>query len=148
MYPDHADRLQDAEYRRCVRQAKCQHLFGQSVRYTFGELELRPQHCGHRRSVLYPGIEKGFGSYRDKLEYQARQMERTFSLPLEFRKPTSGLRFTQTGLELIRNPADLEDSSQIDDQITREPLGALEQPPGLKFVGSGVPNIQPVADRA
>ena len=101
----------------------------QSVRYTFGELELRPQHCGHPRSVLYPGIEKAFGSYRDRLEYQARQMERTFSLPLEFRKPTSGLRFTQTGLEPIRNPVDLENSSQIDDQIMRELLGALEQPP-------------------
>jgi hypothetical protein len=31
-----------------------------------------------------------------------------FSLPLEFGKPTSRLRFTQTGLNLIRNPVDLE----------------------------------------
>jgi hypothetical protein len=44
----------------------------------------------------------------------------------------SGLR--QTGLELIRNPVDLENSSQIDDQITRELPGALEQPAGLKLV--------------
>jgi hypothetical protein len=27
-------------------------------------------------------------------------------------------------------------------------LGALEQPPRLKLGGSGVPNIQPIADRA
>ena len=48
----------------------------------------------------------------------------------------------------MRYPVDLENSSQIDDQITRELLGALEQPPRLKLVGSGVPNIQPVADQA
>jgi hypothetical protein len=94
-------------------------------------------------------IEKVYGSYRNKLEYQARQMERTFSLPLGFPKPTSRLRVTQTGLEVVmRYPVDLENSSQIDDQITRELLGALEQPPRLKLVGSGVPNIQPVADQA
>src|SRR5215472_14915603 len=81
MCPNHADRLlQDAEYRSCVRQAKCQHLFGQSVRYKFGELELRLQHCDHRRSALHSGIEKAYGSYRNKLEYQARHMERAFSL--------------------------------------------------------------------
>jgi hypothetical protein len=82
--------------------------YGRWVRYKFGELELRLQHCGHRRYSLRPGIEKAYGNYRDKLEYQARQMERTFNLPLEFRKPTSRLWFTQTGLELIRNPVDLE----------------------------------------
>ena len=109
MCPNRADRLlQDAEYRRCVRQAKCQHLFCQSVRYKFGELELRLQHCGHRRSALHPGIEKAYGSYPNKLGYQARHLENTFGLPQEFRKPTSRLWFTQTGLELIRNPVDLE----------------------------------------
>jgi hypothetical protein len=51
-------------------------------------------------------------------------MERTSSLPLEFPKPTSRLRFTQIGLEVvIRNAVDLQNSSQIDDQITRELLG-------------------------
>jgi len=73
-----------------------------------------------------------------------RHMERTFSLPQEFRKPTSRLWFTQTGLERIRNPVDLENSSQIDDQITRELLGALEQPPRLKLVSSGVPRFSPL----
>jgi hypothetical protein len=71
-------------------------------------------------------------------------MERTFSLPQEFRKPTSRLWFTQTGLELIRNPVDLENSSQIDDQVTRELLGALEQPHRLKLVSSGVPTFTPL----
>ena len=116
----------------------------QDARYKFGEPELRLQRCGHRRFALHPGIEKAYGSYRDKLEYQARQMERTLSLPLEFRKPTGRLRFTQTGLERIRNPVDLENSSQIDDQVTRELLGALEQPHRLKLVSSGVPRFSPL----
>jgi hypothetical protein len=98
----------------------------QDARYKFGEPELRLQRCGHRRFALHPGIEKAYGSYRDKLEYQARQMERTSSL------------------ELIRNPVDLENSSQIDDQITRELLGSLEQPPRLKLVSSGIPTFSPL----
>jgi hypothetical protein len=54
------------------------------------------------------------------------------------------LRFTQTGLGLIRNPVDLENSSQIDSQMTRELLGALEQPPRLKLFSSGVPTFSPL----
>jgi small-conductance mechanosensitive channel len=94
-------------------------------------------------------IEKVYAGYRDKIEFQARQMERSFSLPLDVPKPTSRLRLTPSGLEVvIRYPVDLENSSQIDDQITRELLDALEQPPKLRLVGSGVPNIQPVTENA
>ena len=94
-------------------------------------------------------IEKVYSGYRDKIELQARQMERSFSLPLEVPKPNSRLRLTPSGLEVvIRYPVDLENSGQTDDQITRELLNALEQPPKLRLVGTGVPNIQPVPENA
>jgi hypothetical protein len=47
---------------------------------------------------------------------------------------------------VIRYPLELEHSSEIDDEITRALLDALEKPPKLKLVGSGTPNIQRVAD--
>ena len=34
--------------------------------------------------------------------------------------------------------------SQIDDQITRELLGSLEEPPRWKLVSSGVPTLSPL----
>ena len=39
----------------------------------------------------------------------------------------------------------MESASEIDDKVTRELLHALAQPPKLRLVGSGTPNIQPVA---
>ena len=96
------------------------------------------------RFALHPGIEKAYGSYRDKLEYPAPPHGAHIHSAAGVSEPTSRLWFTQTGLELIRNPVDLENSSQIDDHITRELLGALEQPPRLKLVSSGVPTFSPL----
>ncbi len=45
---------------------------------------------------------------------------------------------------MIRYPVEMDNAAEIDDQITRELLRALEQPPKLRLVGSGTPNIQPV----
>ena len=61
------------------------------------------------------------------------------------RMNTSHLRFTQIGLEVvIRYPLDLENSSEVDDQITRQLLDELEEAPKLQLVGSGAPNIRAV----
>ena len=65
---------------------------------------------------------------------------------LDVPQPKSHLRLTQTGLEVVvRYPLELERSAEIDDKIIRELLAALEKPPKLRLVGSGTPNIQPVA---
>ena len=91
-------------------------------------------------------IEKVYSGYRDKIELQARQMERSFNLPLDVPQPTSRLRLTPAGLEVvIRYPVDLGNSGQIDDQITRELLEALEKPPKLRLVGSGIQAVPETA---
>ena len=92
-------------------------------------------------------VEKVFADYHDRIEQQYREMERTLNIVTKVPKPRSRLRLTQSGLEVvIRFPVELESATEIDDRITREVLRALEQPPRLRLVGSGTPNIQPVSE--
>jgi small-conductance mechanosensitive channel len=92
-------------------------------------------------------VEKVYAEYRDRIEQQHHEMERTLSVAVPRPKPRSRLRLTQNGLEVvIRYPVELENAAEVDDRITRELLHALTQPPKLKLVGTGIPNIQPVKD--
>lgn len=92
-------------------------------------------------------VEKVFADYRERIEQQYREMERALNIPATVPKPRSRLRLTQTGLEVvIRYPVELDSATEIDDRITRELLKSLEQPPRLRLVGSGTPNIQPVSE--
>lgn len=92
-------------------------------------------------------VEKVYADYREEIEAQYREMERTLNVAVTVPKPRSRLRLTQTGLEVvIRYPVQLEKATEIDDRITRELLLSLEQTPKLKLVGTGTPNIQPVTD--
>jgi len=94
-------------------------------------------------------VEKIYADYRDSIERQHRAMQQNLSVIVDVPRPQSRLRLTQTGLEVvICYPTLLEDAAEIDDRIARELLQALEQPPRLKLVGSGTPNIQPARDGA
>lgn len=94
-------------------------------------------------------IEKVYGEYRERIEQQHREMERTLSIiDVAVPKPRGRLRLTQSGLEVVvRYPVELENATEVDDRITRELLHSLEQPPRLKLVGTGIPNIQPVSEQ-
>lgn len=92
-------------------------------------------------------VEKVFADYRERIEEQYREMERTLNVPVSIPKPRSRLRLTQSGLEVVvRFPVELESATEIDDHVTRELLLSLAQSPRLRLVGSGIPNIQPVSD--
>ena len=92
-------------------------------------------------------VEKVFVDYRESIEQQYREMERNLNVVVNAPKPRSRLRLTQTGLEVvIRYPVELESATEIDDRIIRELLRSLEQPPRLRLVGTGTPNIQPVTE--
>jgi small-conductance mechanosensitive channel len=94
---------------------------------------------------IMSAVEAVFAKYRNKIEEQHRHIEKTFTLGFEIPQPKSRLRLTQSGLEVVvRYPLELEHSAEIDDQIIRELLTALDKPPKLKLVGTGTPNIQPV----
>ena len=96
---------------------------------------------------MLSAVKNVYAKYRNQIEEQHRHIEKTFTLGLDVPEPKSRLRLTQTGLEVvIRYPLELEQSAEIDDEIIRELLAALEKPPKLKLVGSGTPNIQPVSE--
>jgi len=68
-------------------------------------------------------------------------------VPISIPKPRSRLRLTQSGLEVvIRYPVELDNATETDDRVVRELLHSLAQPPRLKLVGTGTPNIQPVPE--
>jgi small-conductance mechanosensitive channel len=97
---------------------------------------------------MLAAVESVYANYREKIVQQHRQIEHSYSFSVDPPEPKSRLHLTQTGLEVaIRYPLELEHSAEIDDQITRSLLDALSKPPKLRLVGSGTPNIQPVAER-
>jgi small-conductance mechanosensitive channel len=111
-------------------------------------LILSPDSDYHQAEERMMGaVNKVYATYSSNMEEQHRRMEQSFALAVDVPQPRSRLRLTQTGLEVvIRYPLELEKSAEIDDEISRELLIALEKPPKLKLVGSGTPNIQPVVE--
>lgn len=98
---------------------------------------------------IMQAVEKVYGSYHERIEQQHREMEHSLNFAVAAPQPQSRLRLTQNGLEIIvRYPVELDGSSRIDDQVTRELLSALDKSPRLKLVGSGTPNLQPVSESA
>ena len=89
-------------------------------------------------------VERVFASYKDDIEAQRRQMERTlgYTSSGEFR-PRTRLRFTANGLEaVILYPVTLQNATEIDDRITREVLDALGKDNQQKSTGQGTPTLK------
>lgn len=92
-------------------------------------------------------VEKVYSDYKERIEGQHREMQRTLNFDVPLPRPRSRLRLTQSGLEVVvRYPVELDNATEIDDHVTRELLHSLTQPPRLRLVGTGTPNIQPVSD--
>ncbi len=89
-------------------------------------------------------VEAVFADYREEMEQQNRQMQRTLAaVPMGALKPKSRLRLTQSSLEVvIRYPVNLQHAAEIDDRVTRELLRIAEIDPKLKLAGSGTPNLR------
>ena len=85
-------------------------------------------------------VEVVFEDYREDMERQRKQMERTLSYTqTNALRPRSRLRITSSGLEaVIRFPVTLQNAAEIDDRVTRELLKAIDREPKLKLVGSSL----------
>jgi small-conductance mechanosensitive channel len=98
---------------------------------------------------LREAIERVYERYREKIEQQHRQMEQTLNMPIAMPRLRTHVIPRDNGLEVtIRYPVDAEHAADIDDQITRELLAALNRAPEFKLAGSGVPNIKSVEDES
>jgi len=86
--------------------------------------------------------------YQDEMEGQRQRMEKAInSVTVRSLAPSSRLRLTQTGIEIvIRYPLELEKAAAVDGRIAHELLDAIECEPKLKLVGSTNLNIASVAE--
>jgi small-conductance mechanosensitive channel len=92
---------------------------------------------------MMEAVNKVFSEYRDKMEMQRRNVERSLNSSITAFSPESRLHLTQTTLEVvIRYPVDMSSAGEIDNRVTREILDALEHDPGLREQVAGGPVIK------
>lgn len=102
-------------------------------------------HLAEKR--MREAVERVYEQYKEKIEQQHRRMEQTLNMPIAMPRIRTRINPKQSGLEVsIRYPVDVEQAADIDDQVARELMDALKQPPELKLAGTGVPSIQAVGD--
>ncbi|HEY6308948.1 MAG TPA: hypothetical protein VI488_21100 [Candidatus Angelobacter sp.] len=96
----------------------------------YGEVEKR----------LLDAVNKVYSEYRDRMEMQRRNMERSLrSTQMIALAPASRLRLTSSGLEVvIRYPVELGNAAEIDDRVTRELLKAIARDPSLHLLGAQI----------
>jgi small-conductance mechanosensitive channel len=89
---------------------------------------------------MMEAVNKVFAEYRDKMEMQRRNVERSLNSTLAAFSPESRLQLTQTSLEVvIRYPVELANAGEIDNRVTRAILDVLELDPKLRAEVSAGP---------
>ena len=86
---------------------------------------------------VHEAVEAAFSDYREEMERQHRQMERTLtSASVGTLWPRSRMHLTSSGLQVvIRFPVDLKHAAEIDKRLTGDLLKALAREPTLKAHG-------------
>jgi small-conductance mechanosensitive channel len=94
----------------------------------------------HVEERLLDAVNKVYSEYRDRMEMQRRNLERSLrSVQPVSLAPGSRLRLTPSGLEVvIRYPVELGNAAEIDDRVTRELLDAIGREPGLRLLGAQI----------
>jgi small-conductance mechanosensitive channel len=88
-------------------------------------------------------VNRVFAEYKDRMEAQRRNVERSLNSTLGAFTPESRVHLTQTALDVvIRYPVELGNAAEIDDRITRELLDAIEHDPKLRGQISGGPTMK------
>ena len=114
--------------------------------FLWHEITLTLDAKGNYRQVeqrMMEAVNKVFAEYRDRMEVQRRNVERSLNSTIGAFTPESRLHLTQTALEVvIRYPVDLEHAGEIDNRVTRAILEALELDPNLREQVSGGPTVR------
>ncbi len=107
-------------------------------------LTLSPD-CDYRLAEkrLLDAIEEVFARYRETIQRQYREMEKSLNMDVEMPRPQSRLALNQQGLQVtIRYPVETRNAIQTADAVTRRLLDAIGREPTLKLVSQATPNIQ------
>jgi small-conductance mechanosensitive channel len=92
---------------------------------------------------LLGAVNNIFKDYRESVERQHDQIEKSLHVKMGRPHPEGRLRLVDKGLEfVVRYPVDIRNAAQIDDRITRELLKTLNEEPKLQVI-SGTPTIRP-----
>jgi len=114
--------------------------------FLWHEITLTLDPKGNYRQVeqcMMEAVNKVFAEYRDRMEVQRRNVERSLNSTIAAFSPESRLHLTQTSLEVvIRYPVDLAHAGEIDNRVTRAILEALELDPNLRQQVAGGPTVR------
>ncbi len=92
---------------------------------------------------MMEAVNEVFAAYRDSMEMQRRNVERSLNSTLGSFVPESRLQLTQSALEVVvRYPLELSNAAEIDNRMTRAILEALEQDPKLRAQVAAGPSIK------
>jgi hypothetical protein len=89
-------------------------------------------------------VDAALKEYREEMERQIRQMERTLdSISTIELKPMIRLHVSASGIEVTaRYPVGPQNAAEIDDRVMREVYAAIEREPRLKLAESGGPTLR------
>ena len=114
--------------------------------FLWHEITLTLDSKGNYRQVeqrMMEAVNKVFAEYRDRMEAQRRNVERSLNSTIAAFSPESRLHLTQTSLEVvIRYPVDVAHAGEIDNRVTRAILEALELDPNFREQVSGGPTVR------
>jgi small-conductance mechanosensitive channel len=114
--------------------------------FVWHELALTLDPKSNYRNVeqsVMEAVNQVFAEYRDKMEMQRQNVERSLNSTLNSFRPESRLHLTQSALEVvIRYPVEMGNAGEIDDRMTRAILNAIEGDPQLRAQVSEGPSIK------
>jgi small-conductance mechanosensitive channel len=99
-------------------------------------------------SRLMEAVESVFNEYKQNIERQYANVQRSMQVQLSPPRPQGRMRLVEAGLEfVVRYPVEIGRAGEINDRITRKLLETIDQEPSLRLVSSGTPRIQAAEDR-
>lgn len=92
---------------------------------------------------LMDAVNSVFAQYRPNIDHQHALLERILDTSLAAPLPVGKVQFSDIGPELVvRYPVEIQHASEIDDQITRKLMGAINGDPQLKAAVSASPKLR------
>jgi small-conductance mechanosensitive channel len=92
---------------------------------------------------LLAAVNSVYDKYKKDIEQQHNDLERRIEIQMKPPTPQAKLHYADTGLEfLVRYPTELRTAPDIDEQIIKAVLDAIEKNPTLKAAVTGWPRIR------
>jgi small-conductance mechanosensitive channel len=108
-------------------------------------LMLAPE-CDYRLAEkrLLEAVDEVFARYREAIQRQYIEAERSLNMVIESPKPQSRLQLSRSGLQVtLRYPVEMRAAVQTADEVSRRLMDAINREPTLRLVAQATANIQP-----